>query len=87
MEREKDRWVASMDFITYFPGAKKPNGDQQVLKISLSEQRLRESLANGYTVHRPWSAPAAHKGDLRLVVQDRATGAAGSVRLRAAGPG
>jgi len=87
MEREKDRWVASMDFVTYFPGAKKPNGDQQALKISLSEQRLRESMAKGYTLHRPWSAPAVHKGDLRLVVQDRATGAAGSVRLHMAGPG
>ena len=87
MERQGDRWVASMDFITYFPAAKKPNGDQQVLKISLSEQRLRESLAKGYTLHRSWSAPAVHKGDLRLVVQDRATGAAGSVRLHMAGPG
>ena len=81
MDREGDRWVASMDFITYFPAAKKTNGDQQVLKISLSEQRLRESLAKGYTLHRAWNAPAIGKGDLRLVVQDRATGAAGSVRL------
>jgi VWFA-related protein len=85
MERQGDRWVASMDFITYFPAAKKPNGDQQVLKISLSEQRLRESLTKGYTLHRAWDAPAVHKGDLRLVVQDRATGAAGSVRLHIAG--
>jgi len=88
MERQGDRWVASMDFVTYFPAAKKPNGDQQVLKISLSEQRLQESLAKGYTVHRAWNAPnapAVHKGDLRLVVQDRATGAAGSVRLHMVG--
>jgi VWFA-related protein len=88
MERQGDRWVASMDFITYFPAAKKPNGDQQVLKISLSEQRLRESLTKGYTLHRTWNvpnAPAVHKGDLRLVVQDRTTGAAGSVRLHMAG--
>ncbi len=29
MEREGNLWVASMDFITYFPAAKKPNGDHQ----------------------------------------------------------
>jgi hypothetical protein len=90
MEREGDRWVASMDLITYFPLAKRNKGDQQVLKISLSEQKLRESLAKGYTLHRAWKAPnasAMHKGDLCLVVQDRVTGAAGSVRLRVAGPG
>jgi VWFA-related protein len=86
MEREGDRWVASMDFFTYTRAANKPYADQQVLKISLSEQRLRESLANGYTLHRPWTAPGARKGELRLVVQDRATGAAGSVRLHVAGP-
>jgi VWFA-related protein len=87
MDRQGDRWVASMDFVTYFPAAKRPNGDQQVLKISLTEERLRESLANGYTLHRSWNAPAAHKGDLRLVVQDRVTGAAGSIRLHVAGAG
>jgi VWFA-related protein len=87
MEREGNRWVASMDFVTYFPAAKKPNGDQQTMKISLSEQRLRESLTGGYTLHRAWNAPVDRKGDLRLVVQDRATGAAGSVRIHVAGPG
>ncbi len=87
MEREGNRWVASMDLVTYFPAAKRPNGDQQELKISLSEQRLRESLAKGYTLHRAWNAPAVPKGELRLAVQDRATGAAGSVRLHVAGPG
>jgi VWFA-related protein len=85
MERVGDLWVASIDFITYFPAGKKPNGDEQALKISLSEQRLREALAMGYTLHRSWNAPVTRNGDLRLVVQDRLTGAAGSVRLHLSG--
>ncbi len=82
LERAGDRWVASIDFFTYFPKAKKPNTEEQSLKISLSEQRLRQSLMTGYTLHRSWNAPPPRSGDLSLVVQDRATGAAGSVRLR-----
>ncbi len=82
LDREGDRWVATIDFLTYFPQAKKPNGEDQALKITLTERSLREALASGYTLHRAWNAQPPARGDLRLVVQDRTTGAAGSIRLR-----
>ncbi len=81
-EREGDHWVASLDFLTWFPKATKTSGDTQWLKITLTDQGLSKSLANGFTLHRAWSSPPAGAGDLRLVVQDRMTGATGSVRLR-----
>lgn len=82
LDREGNRWVASIDCFTYFPKAKKQNGTEQSLKITLTDDRLRESLTKGYTMHREWDAPVERMGDLRIVVQDRVTGTAGSVRLR-----
>ena len=80
LEREKNTWVALIRLATYFPSAAKPNGSEESIKITLTEQRLREALANGYTLERLLVA-GNRKGDLRLAVQDRVTGLAGSVRL------
>ncbi len=80
LEREKNNWVALIRFATYFPAARGPNGTEESLKITLNEQRLREALANGYTLQQMVIA-GNRKGDLRVAIQDRNTGAAGSVRL------
>jgi len=84
LEREKNNWVALIKFATYFPAAKKPNGSDESIKITLTEPRLRESLANGYTMQRLMIV-GNRKGDMRLAIQDRVTGATGSVRLQLAG--
>ena len=86
LEREKNNWVALIQLATYFPAAAKPNGTDESIKITLTEQRLRETLANGYTLQRTVIA-GNRKGDLRLAIQDRVTGAAGSVKLPLAGAG
>jgi hypothetical protein len=86
LEREKNNWVALIRFATYFPAVPKPNGSEESIKITLTEQRLRESLANGYTMQRLVFA-GNRTGDLRLAIQDRVTGAAGSVKLSLAGAG
>jgi len=86
LEREKSNWVALIRLATYFPSAAKPNGTEESIKITLTEQRLRETLANGYTMERLVFA-GNRKGDLRLAVQDRVSGAAGSVKLQIAGAG
>jgi VWFA-related protein len=86
LEREKNNWVALIQFATYFPASAKPNGTEESIKITLTEQRLRETLANGYTMQKLIIA-GNRKGDLRLAIQDRATGAAGSVKLQLAGAG
>lgn len=80
LEREKNNWVALIRFATYFPAAAKPNGAEESMKITLTEKRLRETLANGYTLQRLMIA-GNRKGDLRVAIQDRVTGAAGSVKL------
>ncbi len=83
LEREKDNWVALITLATYFPAAEKPNGTNESIKITLTEKRLRESLATGYTIER-LVIPGNRKGALRLAIQDRVTGAAGSVKLQLA---
>jgi len=80
LEKEKNNWVALIRLATYFPSAAKPNGTDESIKLTLTEQRLKESLANGYTIQR-LIIVGNRKGDLRLAVQDRVTGAAGSVKL------
>lgn len=82
LDRQGDRWVASLDFLTYFPQGKKPNGEEEALKITMTDRSMREALEKGYTLRRAWNAQPPARGDLRLVVQDRTTGAAGSIRLR-----
>jgi VWFA-related protein len=80
LEHEKNTWVALIQFATYFPSAAKPNGTEETIKITLTEQRLRETLANGYTIQKLVVA-GNRTGLLRLAIQDRATGAAGSLKL------
>ena len=65
LEREKNYWVGRIQLATYFPSAKKPNGTAESIKITLTEQRLRETLANGYTMQRLVIA-GNRTGDLRV---------------------
>jgi hypothetical protein len=80
LEKEKDNWVALITFATYFPQGGKPNGTNESIKITLTEPRLRETLAKGYTIQRTMIL-GNRKGDMRLAIQDRVTGATGSVKL------
>jgi VWFA-related protein len=84
LEREKNNWVALIHLATYFPAAAKPNGTEESIKITLTAQRLREALANGYTLQRVMIV-GDRKGDMRVAIQDQVTGAAGSVKLQLAG--
>jgi VWFA-related protein len=80
VDREQDHWVALINVATQLPAKKPPNGTLEGLKISLTEARLLEALKNGYILHR--QVPVGDQtGELRVVVQDRATGAAGEVKL------
>jgi len=86
LEREKNNWVAQILLATYFPAAAKPNGTEESIKLTLTEPRLREALAYGYTLQR-LMVVGDRKGDMRLAIQDQVTGAAGSVKLQLAGVG
>jgi len=86
LEREKDNWVALIKVASYFPAGPKPNGTEESIKITLTEARLRETLANGYTISH-MMVLGNRKGEMRVAIQDRVTGAAGSVKLLVADSG
>jgi len=79
-EREKDRWVALVAIATQYPPKKRPNGTFEEIKLSLTEDRLKTSLRDGYVIQRPFAAGNL-RGQLRVILQDRVTGLAGSVRV------
>jgi len=81
LEHEQNSWVALINLATQLPAKKPPNGTMESIKITLTEARLREVLENGFILRRPVPIGDA-TGDLRVVVQDRGTGAAGAVGLK-----
>jgi hypothetical protein len=80
LEHVKDRWLASLTFATLFSPSDSTKGSFETLRLSLTENRLREALVKGYAFSRDVAAGDA-AGDLRVVIQDFATGSAGSVRV------
>jgi VWFA-related protein len=80
LERENGRWVALLAIATEFSAKHRPNGTLENIKLTLTEDRLREVLRTGYPLRRPFTAGEL-TGELRVVVQDRITGDAGSLSL------
>jgi VWFA-related protein len=85
LEHENGRWVALLSIATEFDAKKRPNGTLENIKLTLREDRLREVLRTGYPIQRPFTAGEL-KGELRVVVQDRVTGDAGSLHLQIGTP-
>jgi VWFA-related protein len=84
VEREQNKWVALIEVATQLPAKKPPNGTVEDIKITLTDARLAQVLRDGFLLRRPFLANG-QRGDLRVVVQDRVTGAAGSVKLQLPG--
>jgi VWFA-related protein len=83
LERANNTWVALLALTEYMPGAQKPNGHQDAIKVTLTDARLREVLMAGrYTIRRPVHFSFKKPGDLRIALEDRVTGVTGSVQLR-----
>ncbi len=80
LDHVNDRWFASIAFATLFSPSESTKGSLETLRLSLTEKRLRETLANGYVFSRDVVAGDL-SGELRVVVQDRVTGLAGSLRV------
>ena len=74
------RWVAGIALGTRFGQDDSAKGSLETIRISLTENRLREALQKGYTLHRKLAAGSA-TGYLHVVVEDAATGALGSVHV------
>ena len=75
LEHVKDRWLASIAFGTLFSPSESTQGSLETIRLNLTEDRLRKALENGYVFSREISAGGLN-GELRVVVQDRATGMA-----------
>src|SRR5207302_5229460 len=80
LEREKGNWVALLSVATEFPAKKRPNSTLEEIKLTLTDARLKESLASGYVLRRPFAAGNL-MGNLRVAIQDRNTGEVGSLTL------
>jgi VWFA-related protein len=80
LDHQKDRWVGAIDFGTHFSTSPTLRGTLETIRISLTEDRLRETLNKGFVLRREINA-GGETGVLRVVVQDRATGFIGSVRV------
>jgi len=80
LEHQKDRWVGTIDFGTHYSLALDFKGTYETIRISLTEERLRETLRDGFVLEREIDSRGS-VGELRIVVQDRSTGSIGSVRV------
>jgi len=78
LEHQNARWVGGVEVSLYLEGA--PSAYKLTHKIAIPEDQLASALDSGIVVEVNIGAPGS-TGDLRVVVQDDATGAGGSVRV------
>lgn len=79
-ERRADKWFASFDLALASESGGQPKVSVSPNSLSLSDDQLRQGLVGGVTIDN--TVPAPDKtGTLRVVIQDTATGEAGSVRI------
>jgi len=79
-EKRADKWFASFDLALAIESGGAPKVSISPNNLSLSDDQLRQGLAGGVTIDN--SVPAPDKAaTLRVVIQDKASGQAGSVRI------
>lgn len=77
-EKRADKWVASFDLALAIDGQTQANISPE--NLSLSDDQLKQGLAGGVTIDNTVPAPGK-AATLRVVVQDKSSGEAGSVRI------
>jgi VWFA-related protein len=80
LEQTGERWTGSFDLAVQMPNADPPKGKVHRFEIHATGDELRELLSKGF-VHREAVEGGGGAGSVRVVVQDRNTGAAGSLRV------
>ena len=79
-EKRADKWFTSFDLALALEAGGEPKISTSPKSLSLSDDQLRQALAGGVTIDN--TVPAPDKAaTLRVVIQDKATGEAGSVRI------
>jgi VWFA-related protein len=81
-EHRADKWVAAIDLGMAIegPGGKASNAATVPTNLSLSDEDLKKGLTSGLIIDSAAPTPA-QPSHLRVVIQDKNSGAAGSVRL------
>lgn len=80
LEKVKDRWVANIAFGTMLSPSASTKGTLETIRLSLTEDRLRAGLQNGYRLRRK-VVLSDFSGTMRVAIEDISTGAIGSVRV------
>ncbi len=79
-EKRVDKWVASFDLALAIEAGGEPKVAVSPESLSLSDDQLRQGLAGGVTIDN--TVPAPDKpATLRIVVLDKSSGEAGSIRI------
>ncbi len=87
LDRQDDgQWTGSFDLAIQVPGSNRPRAKTHRFAIHVKEDQLREVLAKGFS-HQETIDTSGAEGPIRVVVQDRTTGAAGSVSVPLPAPG
>jgi VWFA-related protein len=81
-ERKADKWVAAIDLGMAIEGlnGKATNAVTVPTNLSLTDEQLKQGLGSGLIIDSAAPTPA-QPSRLRVVVQDKSSGSAGSVRI------
>jgi len=82
---QNGRWSAAIAVGTLFSPLESTKGTLETIRLSLTEDRLRAALRNGYILRRKIDV-GDRTGNLRVVVEDAATGTIGSVSVAFGSP-
>jgi VWFA-related protein len=80
LEHQKDRWVGSIAFGTLLTPSESTKGTLETIRLSLTEDRLRAALKNGYVLRRK-VVMGERAANLRVSIEDTSTGILGSVSV------
>lgn len=79
-ERRADKWFTSFDLALAIEAGGEPRVAVSPNSLNLTDEQLKQGLAGGVTIDN--TVPAPDKpATLRIVVQDKASGEAGSIRI------
>jgi VWFA-related protein len=80
LEHQKNLWVGTIAYSTLVTPSESTKGTLETIRLSLTEDRLRAGLKDGYVLRRK-VVVGDSKANLRVAIEDTATGVVGSVTV------
>lgn len=74
------RWLSGIEFATHFSEIPTMSGTDEGILINLTEEKFRDAMTNGFKFRRQVDA-GGQAGELRIAIQDRASGKTGTVSV------